>query len=382
MKHYNSLFVIALSFFVAVKCQSLSFEDREPMLLGRAHMASVVHENNVYLIGGFLPDDNYLGSVEMQLFNASTQQWTTLANHSRPFYGGCAVLYEDAIYVFGGYDGDIDRSDQLNIYNIANSSWTQGQPMPFANWEHSCVLNPESNNIHIINGNTNNGYNDRHLVYSIASGNYSDDVPPTTSSWGQRATFYNSMLYVFGGESSNSVRRLEPTGNWTEMTSMPATRAMFGGLNDGTNYWVLGGTDQGDEGADGLNNIWSYSFSTDEWTEHVDNLTIGLNGPSIHIVGASVRIFGGLVNDYNASTTHLFSGCIFSCPDASGCDLNECNASSGLCQLQKNECPTTQVPQSQTVPQAPATQPTAATSSVTKLLINVSYLFSLLLLMI
>ena len=95
---------------------------REPM--GRRGLCSAVHDDKLYLIGGypFFP----FGIDVYDFYNC---EWTRLAT-DKPDHpllmtsGSCCVVIKNSLYVFGGWSNGIRNAD-VHELNLKNGAWRQ-----------------------------------------------------------------------------------------------------------------------------------------------------------------------------------------------------------------------------------------------------------------
>jgi N-acetylneuraminic acid mutarotase len=95
----------------------------------RDRHSAVVHENKIIIFGGF---DGITRVDDMHAYDLINNRWETIysqdgtpptARHSHS-----AVKWKDCLYIFGGYDGSY-RSD-FHEFNFSTLRWTQVSGAP------------------------------------------------------------------------------------------------------------------------------------------------------------------------------------------------------------------------------------------------------------
>ena len=106
-------------------------------VIPRAHLSAVWDgKHAIYLIGGLSErDGNVRWESDVEVFNTQTREVTTVAPLPFPTRSNTAVHIDGKIYVFGGNYKDwetnrMKRSDIVAIYDIADDAWSLGPPMP------------------------------------------------------------------------------------------------------------------------------------------------------------------------------------------------------------------------------------------------------------
>jgi len=118
----------------------------------RTSFAMVAIHNKLYSLGGWATK-NTMETLEMN----ATGTWN---QESMPFsvYGHCAIALDNNIIVIGGKDENWNDLDTTWIYNVVKKDWTEGPKLNEKRYDHACLVDEETNTIHIIGGS-----NGRHL---------------------------------------------------------------------------------------------------------------------------------------------------------------------------------------------------------------------------
>ncbi|XP_022110454.1 attractin-like protein 1 isoform X2 [Acanthaster planci] len=117
------------------------FEDNKAY--GRASPAVVQQDNLVWIVGGYEFDKKNISIVSLNLDDRSSQEITQQGNIPETRYGHTAVLYEDAIYMYGGSLHGRKVVDEFHIFDVTTSTWMpnvtyDGEPLAVEG--HTAVL--------------------------------------------------------------------------------------------------------------------------------------------------------------------------------------------------------------------------------------------------
>jgi N-acetylneuraminic acid mutarotase len=189
--------------------------------------ASVVIGGKIYVIGGNTPDSLSRPITSINVYDPPTDTWTTPSTtgefvHRRGF---TAEVFNDKIYVFGGYSDSLSLIyPDIGVFDPSSSSWTtlttSGDYFPRVD-HSSAVVNGK---IYMIGG-----------AWEGGSYMYTTDVfDPETNNWvqpeesgeviprrGASAVTANGVIYVVGGfgppgKYITSIDKFDPATNYWE----------------------------------------------------------------------------------------------------------------------------------------------------------------------
>src|ERR687891_541886 len=105
--------------------------DGAPMPTPRTEVTAAVLEDDIYVIGGFDEFGQVTGIVEV--YNIANNTWSKAAAPLPvPLHHTAAASYNGKIYVVGGYTAPWSPSNKLFIYDPVQNSWQEGKSMPTA----------------------------------------------------------------------------------------------------------------------------------------------------------------------------------------------------------------------------------------------------------
>jgi subtilisin family serine protease len=236
------------------------------MLNNRAHLASVVLDNLIYLIGGYTTRDDGANLDMVTAFDPVTRVFT--ADDPLPYaicFPGAAAV-DRKIYVIGGLDADdIPVSAILSFDPIraAGSRWkTEASTLSLARFAHGTIA---------VGGK----------VYVM----------------GGLETWEDSEIYTSTGEIFDPA-----TGSITAMAPMPIPLARFGTATDGRYIYVTGGTNN-DFWYTPKDTVLRYDTVEDTWSSLPDRqLDLAkLSAPAIFVPGTGILSPNGGFIDTEAS---------------------------------------------------------------------------------
>ncbi|KUF96060.1 Lysosomal beta glucosidase [Phytophthora nicotianae] len=179
---------------------------REAPLIGSGH-ACAVRKGSLYIYGGKTTSSVIRPTNSFYEFNFARKEWSTvLGNGVAPSQrkSHSAVVYKDSFYVFGGYDGDRRLNDFFS-YNFLTQTWTNvfvnaGQ-QPTPRYGHAAVV--YDNAMYIFGGS--DSHYDRESMSSrssseygrLDSGRHVNDMH--SFNLGASMIVYNQSCLLFGG---------------------------------------------------------------------------------------------------------------------------------------------------------------------------------------
>lgn len=212
---------------------------RTNMPNSRKGMGAAYLDGKIYLCGGF---DNVTLQNTSIFYTIANDTWNT--TYVPPFLGPgrnvtSALAYDGKIYVFGGYNWDLNPGElkDVNIYDPSTNSWSLGTDCPHR----------KSNPIWVVVG-------DRLWAGSSNSSdttgyNTFDSYDPVSDSWTEEYTITNgrercgmegvvvgSKIYLVGGhlDASTPLRMVDAfdtsTLDWTILLDLPEDRSTGPGL--------------------------------------------------------------------------------------------------------------------------------------------------------
>jgi N-acetylneuraminic acid mutarotase len=224
----------------------------------RSYLGSGVANGKHYAIGGeaFGRPLQIFATVEQ--YDPVANAWTTMASMPTPRAGLGVASWNNLIYAVGGRNGGTDGQgtifNALEVFDPVKNAWGVLSPMPTAVSDISATV-AYNNKIYVFGGATgfnatNNTVTVVNLVqiYDIANASWSAGTPMPTARAAALAGVFGNRIIVFGGVDTNMVNLgvseiYDPAmDKWTAGPAMltPAGEMCQGVIFDGTNVFAIG----------------------------------------------------------------------------------------------------------------------------------------------
>ncbi len=270
----------------------------------RAYAMTAVNGNLVYVIGGIAVDAidrTLVVSQSIEVYNASSNTWTTLADMpsidmggDQPVpYGvamGVAVYSGGNIFVLSGINqinntSVVSYNDRVLRYNVSGNTWTQSSVLPDDVLEFYQRMSP----FVVLSGTT---------VY--VAGGVSYDL---TQSFSQQIRSHHAETFSCDLSSTAAAAASSLTVSDSSFRNLPIGRYKGSSVKVGTKVFFLGG-----EEAEALNSprvevnntsTTPFSYGT------VTNMPLGLHSFGAATDGTNVVVFGGISSGRDATFTQI-----------------------------------------------------------------------------
>lgn len=212
------------------------WQTKAPMPTGRQHVAGCELNGVVYVLGGL--ESWSIISDKVEAYNPATDSWTSPTSLPVPKHNIIVASYNDEIYVIGGevLNGtDIWHiSQSLEIYNANLNVWTTGSSLPEPRCQGRTIV--YNNEIYVFGGWTYDANDDFIVtnsvwIYNPETDNWrtstSTPLPVTTCG----TTIIGNNIYLMGGFrddlfvsiSENLEGTIIDTGNFVPIVYYPLT---------------------------------------------------------------------------------------------------------------------------------------------------------------
>lgn len=155
------------------------------------------YNNNILLFSGeahSIPSSNTMNILN---FDTATETYTQIASYPNgQRINGDGVVFNNALYIFGGTDGTTNYSE-INIYDLLNNVWSQHN-LPFTVYESFTAL---YNNSVIVAGNRNSNSSGAFIgIYNPATDTFNElTTSLNLSNMSVRGiTVINDEIYIVG----------------------------------------------------------------------------------------------------------------------------------------------------------------------------------------
>jgi N-acetylneuraminic acid mutarotase len=276
-----------------------------PMPTPRTEVTAALLDDNIYVIGGF----DELGQVTdiVEVYNIANNTWSkTAAVLPEPLHHTAAASYNGKIYVVGGYTAPWSPSNKLFIYDPVQNSWQEGRPMPTARG---------ALNVNFVNGilYAIGGSSDRPLgsneAYDPSSDTWISKALMPTARHHAGAAVVDGKIFVIGGRISGSLENIsvneayDPEQDiWvTNLEPMPTDRsgiaaAAVSVATTANTFSINGGNIYvfgGEEPSKTFNNNEKYDVTTNAWTSEPPMPTARHGLAAVYVEDDGIYVIGG-----------------------------------------------------------------------------------------
>jgi N-acetylneuraminic acid mutarotase len=280
-----------------------TWSERAVMLVPRSETAIAQVGDTIYVLGGYGGDRQ--NSNVVQVYDAGTDTWSYGPPLPMPIHHAMAAVVGDRLFLIGGEVGGtgtpVDPStfaDTVFELDRDNNAWQLRAAMPFP--RSGGAVGVVDGKVYVAGGRPPHGH--EFAVYDPAADTWSvlPDLPTQRNHLA--AGVIDGQLYVVGGrfgggvgsEMTPTVEVYNPaTNEWRAGTPLPEPRAgLTGNVVNGCLYAIGGeGNDADPRGIFELNEV--YNPRTDTWTRQAPlPLPIhGLNG--VPVLDGNLYIAGG-----------------------------------------------------------------------------------------
>jgi len=270
----------------------------EPFPSKTEHTA-VVHQNTMYLFGGYSNSTTGYSDVDIYAFNFDTricERVNATGNAPTDRSAHTAVVYQDSMYVLGGWDGDVSNND-FHAFHFPTRVWSRVAYTGFAPpsvRSHATVVFKDTM---LVFG----GYGEQILhptslyIFHFLEGRWEEisfDVSPTSSS-------LTSSL------SSSSISNVGFPSSPKQTFTGPCGRSRFRMVYYQESLWVFGGWDRQSYFAD----LWRFRIDKKVW--HKVDASFDLQGVGQHSLVVNQQgymyLYGGYCPVAKAPHPHLYA---------------------------------------------------------------------------
>lgn len=219
----------------------------------------------LYVVGGQSEDFPNFSLTTLEVYDAAVETWEILTPMSVSRWGVMVVAYNGKIYAIGGLTGSFSNgftsTNAVEEYNPLNDTWTTKSPMQTERGYGGAVVFNDS--IYVFGG------------YRAQSGQDLQTLEkyyPLTDTWVSlpiemptpRSTFMtarvNNKVYFIGGWGSSLVEEFNIiSGGWTSRSALPVATGGSGVAVEDSLIYIIGGR------GGNFDEFQSYNTNTDVW---------------------------------------------------------------------------------------------------------------------
>jgi len=270
-------------------------EALKPMQTARLGFASVINENEIYIIGG-KSGTEAVGLTEKYLID--TDSWESLPAKPTAVTDVAAVFLRGSIYVPGGKLNDGSLTDSLEVLNLNEKKWEVKASIPkrISNY----ALASFEGQLFLIGGWDGESVVDNVFRYDPSLDEWFSCAPMPTARMDASATVLAGQILVIGGSNGDeglvNNEGYKPSfaeddgGEWEQNDDLPFECAFCSSTSLSDQMFVLAS-----------DRIWQYSNGTRRWSQIMLNndQLLPTHVRSIVSPDGSLYIFGGISPDGN-----------------------------------------------------------------------------------
>jgi non-specific serine/threonine protein kinase len=222
------------------------------------------------------------------------------------------VNYQGKLWLIGGFlpqgsNMEAGTSDKVLIFDPAKARWVPGPSLHHARAAGAAVV--VGNEIVVMGGRTGGRFPAEVKQTEIYNGKNWRDAPAIPVLGDHLAAVTDgTYAYALGGRTivptanHNAVQRFDPaTGQWTQLTKLPAADSDMGAAYIGGQLITFGG----ENGLSVFRTVWAYNLATKRWST-LPPLAHARHGMGVAVVGNTIyAIDGAALPGHNGSTRTL-----------------------------------------------------------------------------
>ena len=266
---------------------------RAQMPTPRTDLAVVVHDGQIYAIGG-VGDDGVVAKVEV--YDPQAEAWTSRRSKPTPVGFVSAVAVGDRIYVPGGIGAGVQPQNVLEVYDPIADRWESRAPMPEPLGAYGLAVYDEQ--IYLFGGRGRQGYSAAVYRYDPQADRWETLEPMDRPRGLLGAAALGERIYVVGGYDGvtefKTCDAYDPTaGTWSPCSPMALRRGGLALVAIREKLYAIGG---GRTGYLAFNE--SYDPRIDAWTRFETPVIGQWQGLGAGFVFPYIYAIGGWNGDY------------------------------------------------------------------------------------
>ena len=166
--------------------------------------AAVMYKDSLILSGGDLGIGRKTSDKIYEISMVPPYSTKILTTMPKPRYDHTMELFEDKLFIIGGYSGSLNVHDTVMMYNLVSKEWKMMTPLPFEIDEMATVL--WQNNVIVLGGRDDQDHSkDTVVMYKyLTTGEYKYLPSMKHKRQGCTAVVTGDVLVVMGGFNGES----------------------------------------------------------------------------------------------------------------------------------------------------------------------------------
>lgn len=268
-------------------------EALQPMSVPRIGFASVINEDDIYIIGG-KSDNETMGLTER--YQIDSDSWETLPDKPTAVTDIDAVILRGAIYVPGGKLIDGSVTDVLEVFNLGENKWEVQASIPVK--VSNYALAAFEGQLFLFGGWDGKTVTDSVYRYDPSLREWFPCASMPTARMNASATVLGGKILVIGGSDAEKDLAIsegylpsfdvDDGSEWKKNEDLPFNCDFCSSTSLSNQMFVIGN-----------DTIWQFSHGTQKWSEISLNKDQLLPSQARSVVSpkGSLYIFGGVSHD-------------------------------------------------------------------------------------
>ncbi len=277
---------------------------------GRFESMTGVLGDKLYLIGGWLPGiPRLVASTEVEIYDIANDTWSFGTPMPVPITHMGFTAVGDELWSIGGFVGDDPgvATDAVLIYNTTTDTWSTGPNLPTVTGSGSATLN--DNKLHFFGGLAADRQTDlgNHYVLDLNNigAGWTTAAPLPNPRNHLSAASLNGLVYAIGGqyghdgpkEDTKLLHVYDPsTDQWSKLADLPEERSHFEPATSIRNGKII--IAGGRNGGNFYDEVTQYDPQLNSWSE-LCTLPASLVAPVARIFGDRLIVTGGSLDGFN-----------------------------------------------------------------------------------
>jgi N-acetylneuraminic acid mutarotase len=266
-----------------------------PMPTPRTEVTAAVLEDEIYVIGGF--DESGQVTDIVEVYNIANNTWSKAAAPlPEPLHHTAAASFNGKIYVVGGYTAPWSPTNNLFIYDPVQNSWQEGEPMPTS--RGALNVNFVNGTLYAIGGSSD-GPLSSNEAYDPSSDTWTSKALMPTARHHAGSAVVDGKIFVIGGRISGSLENVSVNeaydpqqDRWiTNLEAMPSERSGIAAASpaNSSRIYVFGG----EEPSRTFNNNEKYDAETNTWISEPVMPTARHGLAAVYVEDDKIYVIGG-----------------------------------------------------------------------------------------
>ncbi len=288
---------------------SCTWNDLSDPSQGRFESLSRIVGDKLYMIGGWIPGSpTLIASNQNEIYDITNDSWSLGAPMPIPVtHMGNAVVGNE-IWSVGGFAGNDPGviTDVVQIYNTTTNTWRTGPSLPVPTGSGALALN--NNKLYFFGGLAADRQTDVGNHYVLDLGNLGAGWTTAASLPNPRnhlsAESVNGLVYAIGGQYGHDVTTQDTkllhvydpsTNQWTNLADLPEERSHFEpGTSVHNGKIIIAG---GRNGNNVFDQVTQYDPQLNTWSE-LCTLPVELIAPTAKVFGDRLIVTGGSLDGF------------------------------------------------------------------------------------